>query len=226
MNMKRQIIIILLALIGVSGVAQNKLVKLLRVDSASVAWRKDRPQTAFFDKEKTRLLMPEGAALGVACIPSFSPEWMLTYDSISQSLVYREAEENIHAKTFRAWYKSKKIWGKRHHYRWVQRKRPKHYEAPAVKSYSIAVTPNQAEMLRAIWTSVVGSAVEGEVYMMDGTKWEYFINGKRAKSYSEQNLSVKFANELKEAVRNGDTGNINSLLEAEFQRVKLLVSKR
>ena len=219
--MKRQIITILLALVAVSGLAQDKLIKILRVDSASVAWRKSRPQVVFFDKEKARLLMPEGAAFGVECIPSFSPEWILTYDSIAQSLVYREADESIHARTFKAWHKSKKILGKRHYYRWVQRKRPKGYEAPAVKTYAIAVTFDQTEMLRAIWSNVVDSAEEREVYMMDGTKWEYFINGKRAKSHSEQNNLVKFANELKEAVRNGDASSINSLIEAEFQRVKL-----
>lgn len=219
--MKRQIITILFALVAVSGLAQDKLVKLMRVDSASVAWRKSRPQAVFFDKEKARLLMPEGAAFGVECIPSFSPEWMLTYDSISCSLVYKEVEKSLWGTTFKAWSKSKKIWGKRHHYRWVQRKRPKGYEAPAVKTYAIVVTLEQAEMLRAIWTSVVGNAEEGEVYMMDGTKWEYFINGKRAKSHSEQNNLVKFTNELKEAVHNGDASSINSLIVAEFQRVKL-----
>ena len=217
--MKKQIITILFALLAIPGLAQNKLVKLLRVDSASVAWRKDRPQTVFYDKEKARLLLLESAAFGVECIPSFSPEWTLTYDSITCSLVFKEVEKNLWGTTFKAWYKSKKIWGKRHHYRWVQRKHPKGYEAPVVKTCAIAVSPDHAEMLRTIWTCVVGSAVEGEVYMMDGTKWEFFINGKRAKSHSEQNSYVKFANELKEAIRDGDTSNINSLIEAEFQRV-------
>ena len=218
-HMKRQIITILLAFLATIGVAQGQLVKLLRVDSASVAWRKNRPQSVFFDKEKARLLMSEGAAFGVECIPSFSPEWALTYDSIAQSLVYREAEENIHAKTFKAWYKSKKVLGKRHHSRWVQRKHPKGYEAPAVKSYAVALTPAHAEMLRTIWANAVGSAENGEVYILDGTKWEYFINGKRAKSHSEQNKLVKFTNELKELIRNGDATSINAAIDAEFQRV-------
>lgn len=219
--MKKQILTILFVLVAVPGLAQDKLVKLLRVDSASVAWRKDRPQTVFYDKEKTRLLVSEGTAFGVECIPSFSPEWTLTYDSIACSLVYKEVEKNLWGTTFRAWYKRKKIRGKRHHYRWVQRKHPKGYEAPAVKISTVAITLDHAEMLRAIWANVVGSAVEGEVHILDGTKWEYFINGKRAKSHNEQNNFVKFTNELKEAVRNGDAGNIYSLIEAEFQRIKL-----
>lgn len=217
-NMKRRLLPFLLALASVVGLAQDRLIS---IDSAYVAWRKSRPQTVFFDNEKTRLLMPEGADFGVECIPSFSPEWMLTYDSIAHTLTYREAEENIFSKTFKAWYKSKRKRGERHHYRWVQRKHPKDYEAPAVKSCSLAVTSDLAAMLRAIWAHAVSNAEEREVHTLDGTKWEYFINGKRAKSHSKQNPFVNFTNELKEAVRNGDANRIDSLIGEEFQRQQL-----
>ena len=76
-------------------------------------------------------------------------------------------------------------------------------------------------MLRAIWAHAVSNAEEREVHTLDGTKWEYFINGKRAKSHSKQNPFVNFTNELKEAVRNGDASRINSLIGEEFQRQQL-----
>ena len=214
--MYKQTIIAIFFLIATAGKAQDRLI---RVDSTSVAWWKNYPQIVFFDKEKARMLIPQDAAFGVECMPSFSPEWALTYDSIAHSLIYREAEASIWSTTYMVWYKSKKIWGKRHHSKWVQRKHPKDYEAPAVKTFTLAITPEQTAMLQAIWQNACGTAVEREVLMLDGTKWEFFIDGKRAKSYRKENLFVKFTNELKEVVRNGDTSSSDSLINAEFQRV-------
>lgn len=214
--MSKQIIITIIFLIATTGKAQDRLI---RVDSTSVAWKKNNPQIEFCDKEKARLLIPQDAAFGVECMPSFSPEWTLTYDSLAHLLVYREAEGSIWYSTYKAWYKGKKIWGKRHYSRWVQRKQPKDYEAPAVKAFTLAVTSEQATMLQAIWENAVDSAVEGEVHILDGTKWEFFINGKRAKSHRKENLFVRFSNELKEVVRNGDTNRNDSLISAVFERV-------
>ena len=42
-----------------------------------------------------------------------------------------------------------------------------------------------------------------EVFILDGTKWEYFIDGKRAKSHREKNVLVIFTNELAEAIKSG-----------------------
>ena len=186
--------------------------KLIRVDSESLAWQKDDPQYLFANKEKARLLMPQGAAFGVECIPSFSPEWTLTYDSVAQVLVYKIAEKSIWYTTYRSMHKVKKV--SKNHSKSVPRKHPKNYEAPDVKTYSLSVTPEQVQKLRAIWRTAVGTAEDREVFMLDGTKWEYFIDGRRAKSHREKNVFVKFTNELAEAVETGNVSRKDSLFEA------------
>ena len=69
---KKLIITVLLAIVALSMTAQEKLI---RIDSKDIDWQKDNPQYLFFNREKARLLMPQGASFGVECIPSFSPEW-------------------------------------------------------------------------------------------------------------------------------------------------------
>ena len=211
--MKKTAIIALLVLVTLPLTAQDKLI---RVDSESKAWRKNNPQVALNDREKLRLLMPQGAAFGVECVPSFSPEWTLTYDSLNHALVYKIAEKSIWYSTYHAWHKSKKI-GK-NQYKSVLRKRPKDYVAPDVKTYSLPITPTQVQNLRDIWTTAVGTAEDREVFILDGTKWEYFINGQLAKSHREKNVLVKFTNELAESVRTGNVSRKDSLF-TESQKV-------
>lgn len=205
----KTIITVVLALVAMAGQAQDKLI---RVDSESLAWQKDDPQYLFADKEKARLLMPQGAAFGVECIPSFSPEWTLTYDSVAHVLVYKIAEKSIWYTTYRSMHKLKKV--SKNHSKLVPRKHPKNYEAPDVKTYSLSVTPEQVQKLRAIWRTAVGTAEDKEVFMLDGTKWEYFIDGRRAKSHREKNVLVTFTNELAEAVETGNVSRKDSLFEA------------
>ena len=102
--MKRTIITALLIVIALTMTAQEKLI---RIDSKDIEWQKDNPQYLFFNKEKARLLMPQGASFGVECIPSFSPEWSLTYDSVAHTLVYNEAQKSIWHSTYDAMYKKK-----------------------------------------------------------------------------------------------------------------------
>ena len=85
---------------------------------------------------------------------------------------------------------------------WVPRKQT-NYEAPGVKTYSLPVSSDQVQMLRAIWTMAVGTAEDREVFILDGTKWEYFIDGQRAKTHNPNNPLVKFTKKLVEAVRSG-----------------------
>ncbi len=197
--------------------AQNKLI---RVDSESIAWRKKDRQVSMFDQEKARLLIPQNAEFGVECIPSFSPEWSLTYDSLAHVLVYKKALKSIWYSTYNAMYKKKsktkngiKI-AKR-----VLRRKPKGYVAPEVNTYTLAITPEQLQMLKAIWESAVGTAEDGTDNTLDGTKWEYFIEGKRAKTKREKNSLVIFTNELQKAVMTGDSVQKDSLINNEFQRV-------
>ena len=210
--MKQTIITAMLALVALTAAAQDRLI---RVDSESKNLRKANSQRKMFEREKARLLMPQGAAFGVECIPSFSPEWTLTYDSLAHTLVYKKAEKSIWYSTYGAMHKKKKIKGKNYS---IPRKRPKNYVAPEAKTYSLAVTNEQVQQLRAIWRTAVGAAEDREVFLLDGTKWEYFIDGKFAKSHRKKNVLVKFTNELAETVRTGNVSRKDSLF-AEFQNV-------
>ena len=90
--LQKVILSVLLAFVSLTLAAQEKLI---RIDSEDVAWQKKDPQFLFFNKEKARLLMPQNVAFGVECIPSFSPEWSLAYDSVAHTLVYNEAQKSI-----------------------------------------------------------------------------------------------------------------------------------
>ena len=212
--MKKIILSFILALATITVIAQEKLI---RVADKSTTWRKEKPKTTLFDSEIARLLMPQGAAFGVECIPAFSPEWTLTYDSVARSLIYREAQTSIWHTTFQATHKKKKIGEKR--YKWVSRKRPKGYVAPEVKTFTMAVSDDQMAMLRAVWKTAIYGAEDREVFIIDGVKWEYFIDGRRAKSHRDKNVLVEFTEELRKAVRSGDVNRKDSLIGNEFQRV-------
>lgn len=99
------------------------------------------------------------------------------------------------------------------------RKKPKNYQAPEVNTFSLAISDDQAAMLRAIWKNAVYNAEDREVNILDGTKWEYFIDGRRAKSHRDENVLVKFTNELAKAVSTGNDARKDSLIGSEFQRV-------
>lgn len=205
---------IILAAATITVLAQDKLI---RVADKSTSWKKGKPKTTLFDSEMARLLMPQEAAFGVECIPSFSPEWTLTYDSVARSLVYREAQTSIWHTTFQATHKKKKIGEKR--YKWFSRKHSKDYVAPEVKTFTMAVSDDQTAILRAVWKTAVYGAEDREVFILDGVKWEYFIDSRRAKSHQDKNVLVVFTEELRKAVRNGDTNRKDSLIGNEFQRV-------
>ena len=102
--MKPTIITALLTVVSLTMTAQEKLI---RIDSEDIAWQEKRPQYVFFNKEKARLLMPKDAEFGVECIPSFSPEWSLTYDSVAYALICNEAQTSIWYSTCDAMSKKK-----------------------------------------------------------------------------------------------------------------------
>ena len=213
-RIRKWLIAATLILLPMAGRAQGKLIW---VHSEDEAWRKKNPQTVLYDQEKTRLLMPQGAAFGVECLPSFSTEWTLTYDSVAHALIYREVGKSLWHATYVAWHKLKHIDKK--HSKWELRKRPKDYEAPAVKTASLPVSADQASMLRAVWTSAFHDAEDREVFMLDGTEWKFFIDGRRAKSHSEKNALVSLVNDLKGAVATGNASRKDSLIGTAFQQV-------
>ena len=213
-DIKKIILSIIFTVAALTATAQDKLI---HVADKSMSWRKNKPQTTLFDRELARLLMPQGATFGVVCVPSFSSEWTLTYDSVARTLVYKEAQTSIWHSTFQATHKKKKMGEKR--YKWVPRKRPKDYVAPYVKTFTLPVSDDQAAVLRAVWKTAVYGAEVREVSILDGVKWEYFIDGRRAKSHRDKNILVVFTEDMRKAVRNGDTNRKDSLISNEFQRV-------
>ena len=124
--MRKNIITILLLVTATIAHAQDKL---FLPDSASIAVRKRCPEQSFHDQEMQRLLMPKDAEFGVECVPSFEPEWMLTYSPSAHALIYKVSQENI-------WYK------KYHFDHWDDyshkpgEKRPKRYKSPKVNTYA------------------------------------------------------------------------------------------
>ena len=160
----RTIITVLLALVAMTISAQEKLI---RIDSKDITWQKDNPQYFFFNKEKARLLMPQAAEFGVECIPSFAPEWSLTYDSVAQALIYNEAQESIWHSTYDAMYKKKTITKNgRKIVKRELRKHPKDYVAPDVKTYSLTISIEQAQMLKAICSVAIGTSEPREDSML------------------------------------------------------------
>ena len=99
------------------------------------------------------------------------------------------------------------------------RKKPKDYIAPDINTYTLAITPEQHQMLWAIWKNAVGTAEDRIDGTLDGTTWMYFIDGKRAKTKRNKNVFVIFTNELQKAVKTDDSDLKDSLIYNEFQRV-------
>ena len=210
----KQMSLFLLALaifIPAVSMAQDKLT---RIESRDIARRANDSELSFHDQEMTRMLNPKKAEFGVLCVPSFTPEWAITFDSKAHALVLRESEENI-------WYKKQGFdhWNEYTHKEGETR--PKQYKSPKVKTYELAIAADMAPMLNAIWKSAIGTAVERDrnIIMMDGTRWKYFINGEQAESHDEKNPLVQFTNELKEAIITGNRSHAESLIGSEFQRV-------
>ncbi len=220
--MKKNIITMLLLVAATTLYAQDKLVL---IDSASIAVRKRSSELSFHDQEMQRLLMPKDAEFGVECVPSFEPEWMLTYSPSAHALIYKVSQENI-------WYK------KYHFDHWDDythkpgEKRPKRYISPEVNTYQLALADSQAELLRTIWRNAIGQAIDKNaknltdedkqqlnIVHLDGTKWNFFLDTRRAQSRSTKNPHVAFTNALMEAVRDGDSQRMSSLIGEEFQRV-------
>ena len=187
--------------------------KLTRIESRDIAILANDPELSFHDQEMARLLISKKTEFGVLCVPSFTPEWAIIFDSKAHALVLNESEENI-------WYK------KLHFEHWNEythkegETRPKQYKSPKVKTYKLTIAADIAPMLNAIWKSAIGTAVERDrnIIMMDGTRWKYFINGEQAESSYQKNPLVQFTNELKEAIITGNRSHAEDLIGSEFRR--------
>ena len=210
--MKRlTIITALLAFATLSGLAQDKLV---RVNKASAVVRKGDASLSFYDKELARLLIPTKARFGVLRKPSLMRESSLTYDSVAHVLVYMLAEESIWGATRQATIEWKDAGN--NSVRESKREHPIKYKVPGVEVYTLPVTEEQAKQLRNIWNRAVRNAEkENEDMILDGTTWLFFINGKQAKTKDYDNTMAKFVDELMKVVRDADFEILEGLLSKQ-----------
>ena len=173
----------------------------------------------FYYKEMERLMSPKNLSFGMGCEPSNSNEWILYYDSVAHSLIYKKSGKNIWWSMRRAISKEKKTSDNKTI--WVERKKPKKIRGVKVETSSIAITAKQAQDLRTMWTDAVAcanNARKGSVmkaYTSDFWRYEFPLGDLRNKMsyiYTGLNPFTKFTNDLAEAVRTENTSLTDSLL--------------
>ena len=184
----------MLILVAIAGQAQDRL---LRIDNGDLSSRTTHDRLAFFHKEIERLFAPSGTAFGVVRIPSFHRESALSYDSVSHMLIARVLDKSL----------------------WTATEDMKRYKAPLVKAFSLTITDQQAQMLKKIWTAAVDNAEDKLDNTLDGTSWEFFIDGKWALTHRYRHLLVKLTSDITDAVYKGNANTIDSILRADGQRV-------
>lgn len=185
---------VVLMLVAIAGQAQDRL---LRIDNGDLSPRTTHDRLAFFYKEIERLFAPSGTAFGVVSIPSFYRESALSYDSVSHMLIARGLDKSL----------------------WTATEDMKRYKAPLVKVFSLAITDQQAQMLKKIWTAAVDNAEDKLDNTLDGTSWEFFIDGKWALTHRYRHLLVKLTSDITDAVCEGNANMLDSILRADGQRV-------
>lgn len=209
--MKRlTIITALIAFATLSGLPQNKLV---RMDKASAVVQNGNGPLSFYNRELARLLVPTKAHFGVLRKPSLMCESSLTYDSVAHVLVYMLAEKSIWGATRKATIEWKEV--DENTVQETRRDHPISYEVPEVKVYTLPVTEEQAKQLRTIWDRAVQNAEEENknMMMLDGTTWLFFIDGKQAKTQAHNHPMAKLVDELMKAVCDADDKMADALIK-------------
>lgn len=212
--------IVALLLSAFSAQAQDSLIPVKKAKAN---------KQGFYDKEISRLLIPTDTEFGILCQPSFSVESSLTYNPKEHALVYIVADTSIWSRFLHASkYEENYVW---------RSKKLTLYHAPGTHIYIQAIPDEMAQDMKKLWKVAIKDAKtpkpekkkvvteDGKVLIMtienvilDGTGWEYFINGKRAKIQGDDkggkgkvgdliNLTI----ELREAVRNHDAQRLETL---------------
>ncbi len=212
--------IVALLLSAFSVQAQDSLIPVKKVKDNSLF---------SYEKEISRLLIPSDTEFGMLCIPSFWCESSLTYNPKAHALVYIEADSSIWSRTFNAI---------NHEENYVWRSNVlTQYRAPGTHMYVQPIPDEMAKDLKKLWKAAIKAAktpkpekkkvvtedgkeiiVTVEIVTLDGTGWEYFINGKRAEiqigggeKKGKVGDLINLTIELREAVRNHDAQKLESL---------------
>ena len=214
--MKKISFILLFSFVGICVNAQEHLIP---VDK--------KAKEVFYDKEIKRLLIPDDTEFGMICKPSFEFESSLTYDSEAHALIYTEADTSIWSRTFEASHRLERIGESE--FMWKSQQTTS-YHAPGTKMYILPISDEMAQSLKQLWKVAINQAefpekvrtkmktedgkvitVEIEEIVLDGTGWEYFLNGKRANfqggnkgGKGKVGSLINLCIELREAVRKND----------------------
>lgn len=198
--------IVALLLSAFSAQAQDSLIPVKRVKDNSLI---------FYEKEISRLLIPSDTEFGMICIPSLWCESSLTYNPKAHALVYIEADTSIWHNTYYSIHHEEKISDKE--FTWRENKL-KQYHAPGTLMYVQPIPDEMAQDMKKLWKAAIKDAKPRQQNILDGTGWEYFINGKRAEiqiggdeEKGKVGDLINLTIELRETVRNHDAQKLESL---------------
>lgn len=191
---------------------------LIHPDSASQSWQEKHRWKAHYHHEKTRIMMPKNMSFGMECEPSQSNEWMLYYDSIAHTLIYKKADNNIWQATRRAVYEEQKI-DDENKTRWVPREHPEKCEGISVNTSSMPITAKQAQGLKAMWTEAVDCAKQKKALLRSDATYEFPLGELKVTAPNAKNPFVSFTNELTLAILTRNAIRKDSLLaEATLEK--------
>ena len=192
--MKKYFITLVLVLVAMSVVAQDKL---LYISPENLEWRKDEPKLNFHDKEIARLLIPETATFGMIHTSSSSfPEQVLSYDPKTKKLFSKGAKSQI----------------------WKAMSQPfkqndmSLYQAPDVWTRALEITDYQAQKLETLWCHAIETSADIPDNMLDGSTWDFFAGDRHAKARHDYNPLAQFATQIAHAVSDSNAVRLDFII--------------
>ena len=215
--MKKYSITLFFLLISMTALAQDALEP---IDSTSTIGKRTSSTTALYKQELQRLLVPQNAAFWMQLRPSFHPESSIAYDSTAHALIYTKVDKSIWNCVYNATNKTKKIRQNSYNRKDVPRKKPRHYHAPNVVTYTLVISDSVAQKLRSLWQGAVLGAKQNTSgwIIVDGTTWEFCIDGKHAKTkgFGQDLVRIpKLLNLMDFLIEATQKGNTESLLSKQ-----------
>ena len=184
---------------------------LIHADSASQSWQEKHQRMAHYKQEEARIMKLKNMAFGMGCEPSQANEWVLYYDTVAHTLVYKKAQKNIWQATRKAVYKEQNT-GNENKTSWVLRTHPKKCRGIKVKKCSIPITYEQAQGLKAMWMEAVDCAKNEKAFLLGDATYEFPLGELRVTAPDVTNPFITFTNELTEAVLTHNVISKDSLL--------------
>ena len=192
--MKQTLITLVLVLVAMSAVAQDKL---LYISPETLEWYKDDSKLGFYNKEIARLLIPETATFGmIHTSSSIFPEQVLSYDPKTKKLFWMGAKSQI----------------------WKAMSQPfkqndmSLYQAPDVWTSALEITDYQAQKLETLWRHAIETSADIPDNMLDGATWEFFMGDRHAKARHDYNPLAQFATQIAHAVSDSNAVRLDFII--------------